>query len=154
RAPGGVFAGSRPAAQEACRFRPLCRIGNRGAPLRAGRERAQVERRPARPERWRDRGRHRRGYSDLSAPRYRAGASRAQDRLETVKMNRELLLLVDALAREKNVPKDIVFTALESALASATKKRFTQDVDVRVSIDRESGDYETFRRWTVVVDEE
>src|SRR5437016_3787789 len=69
-------------------------------------------------------------------------------------MNRELLLLVDALAREKNVPKDIVFTALESALASATKKRFTQDIDARVSIDRETGDYESFRRWTVVPDEE
>ena len=62
-------------------------------------------------------------------------------------MNRELLLLVDALAREKNVPKDIVFTALESALASATKKRFSEEIDARVSIDRETGDYETFRRW-------
>src|SRR3989442_1510979 len=60
-------------------------------------------------------------------------------------MNRELLLLVDALAREKNVPKEIVFTALESALASATKKRFSQDIDARVSIDRETGDYESFR---------
>src|SRR5260370_27177190 len=73
---------------------------------------------------------------------------------EKHRMNRELLLLVDALAREKNVPKDIVFTALESALASATKKRFTQDIDARVSIDRETGDYESFRRWTVVPDEE
>ncbi len=53
-------------------------------------------------------------------------------------MNRELLLLVDALSREKNVPKEIVFTALEMALASATKKRFADDVDVRVAIDRES----------------
>ena len=61
-------------------------------------------------------------------------------------MNRELLLLVDALAREKNVPKDIVFTALESALASATKKRFVDEIDARVSINRETGDYETFRR--------
>src|SRR5881296_4206418 len=69
-------------------------------------------------------------------------------------MNRELLLLVDALAREKNVPKEIVFTALESALASATKKRFSQDIDARVSIDRETGDYESFRRWTIVPDEE
>src|ERR1700675_1208603 len=73
---------------------------------------------------------------------------------EQQRMNRELLLLVDALAREKNVPKDIVFTALESALASATKKRFTQDIDARVEIDRETGDYESFRRWTVVPDEE
>src|ERR1700692_1178048 len=69
-------------------------------------------------------------------------------------MNRELLLLVDALAREKNVPKDIVFTALESALASATKKRFAQDIDARVSIDRETGDYDSFRRWTVGPDGE
>jgi N utilization substance protein A len=73
---------------------------------------------------------------------------------EKQRMNRELLLLVDALAREKNVPKDIVFIALESALASATKKRFTQDIDARVSIDRETGDYEAFRRWTVVPDED
>jgi N utilization substance protein A len=64
-------------------------------------------------------------------------------------MNREMLLLVDALAREKNVPKDIVFTALESALAAATKKRFPKEIDARVSIDRETGDYESFRRWTV-----
>src|SRR5258705_2831650 len=69
-------------------------------------------------------------------------------------MNRELLLLVDALAREKNVAKEIVFTALESALASATKKRFTDEVDARVSINRETGDYDSFRRWTVVPDED
>jgi N utilization substance protein A len=69
-------------------------------------------------------------------------------------MNRELLLLVDALSREKNVAKEIVFTALESALASATKKRFPNEIDARVSIDRETGDYESFRRWTVVPDED
>src|SRR6266508_5971826 len=69
-------------------------------------------------------------------------------------MNRELLLLVDALAREKNVPKEIVFSALEAALASATKKKYADDIDARVSIDRETGDYESFRRWTVVPDEE
>jgi transcription termination/antitermination protein NusA len=68
-------------------------------------------------------------------------------------MSRELLMLVDALAREKNVDKDIVFGALELALASATKKRFKDDVDVRVEIDRESGEYKSFRRWTVVPDE-
>ena len=49
-------------------------------------------------------------------------------------MSRELLLLVDALAREKNVEKDIVFASLEQALASATKKRFKEDVEVRVEI--------------------
>jgi N utilization substance protein A len=68
-------------------------------------------------------------------------------------MSREILLLVDALAREKNVEKDIVFAALEQALASATKKRFREDVDVRVEIDRNSGDYSSFRRWHVVADE-
>ena len=67
---------------------------------------------------------------------------------------KEVLLLVDALSREKNVPKETVFAALEMALASATKKRFADDVDVRVAIDRETGEYDAFRRWTVVPDEE
>lgn len=69
-------------------------------------------------------------------------------------MSREVLLLVDALAREKNVAREVVFGALESALASATKKRFKEEVDVRVAIDRMSGDYEAFRRWQVVPDGE
>jgi len=68
-------------------------------------------------------------------------------------MSRELLLLVDALAREKNVDKDTVFAALEQALASATKKRFREEVDVRVEIDRDTGDYKSFRRWHVVPEE-
>jgi N utilization substance protein A len=68
-------------------------------------------------------------------------------------MSRDILLMVDALAREKNVEREIVFAALELALASATKKRFKEDVDVRVAIDRESGDYSAFRRWIVVPDE-
>ncbi len=68
-------------------------------------------------------------------------------------MSREVLLLVDALAREKNVDKDIVFGALEHALAQATKKRYEGEVDIRVSIDRESGEFESFRRWHVVPDE-
>jgi N utilization substance protein A len=68
-------------------------------------------------------------------------------------MSREVLMLADALAREKNVDRDIVFEALEMALASASKKRFDEDVDMRVSIDRDSGEYETFRRWLVVPDE-
>jgi N utilization substance protein A len=63
-------------------------------------------------------------------------------------------MLADALAREKNVDQTIVFEALEMALASATKKRYpNEDVDIRVSIDRESGEYETFRRWLVVPNE-
>jgi N utilization substance protein A len=67
---------------------------------------------------------------------------------------REILLTVDVLAREKNVPREIVFGALESALAGATKKLFDEeDVDIRVAVDRETGDYEAFRRWLVVPDE-
>lgn len=69
-------------------------------------------------------------------------------------MSREVLLLVDALAREKNVAREVVFEALESALASATKKRFTDEVEIRVAIDRDSGDYRAFRRWEVVPDGE
>ncbi|EJC62532.1 transcription termination factor NusA [Alcaligenes ammonioxydans] len=68
-------------------------------------------------------------------------------------MSREILLLVDALAREKSVAREVVFTALESALASAMKKRFKEDVDIRVEIDRETGAHEGFRRWLVVPDE-
>jgi N utilization substance protein A len=69
-------------------------------------------------------------------------------------MSREILLLVDVLAREKNVTRDIVFGALEMALASATKKRVHDDANVRVAVDRETGDFETFRRWEVVADED
>jgi N utilization substance protein A len=68
-------------------------------------------------------------------------------------MSREVLMLADALAREKNVERDIVFEALETALASASKKRFVEDVDIRVAIDRDTGEYETYRRWLVVPDE-
>lgn len=69
-------------------------------------------------------------------------------------MSREMLLLVDALAREKNVAKEIVFGALELALASATKKRIHDEAEVRVSIDRNTGNYDSFRRWQVVADSE
>ncbi|MDP3438533.1 MAG: transcription termination factor NusA, partial [Azonexus sp.] len=69
-------------------------------------------------------------------------------------MSREILLLVDALAREKNVSKEIVFGALELALASATKKRINDEAEVRVSIDRATGSFESFRRWQVVPDNE
>jgi len=65
-------------------------------------------------------------------------------------MSREILLLVDALAHEKNVGKDVIFTALELALASATKKKHDDDADVRVEINRETGEYRTFRRWQFV----
>ena len=69
-------------------------------------------------------------------------------------MGREILLLVDALAREKNVDKDIVFAALELALASAAKKKFTEDVDIRASIDRTTGEFSFFRRWEIVKNED
>jgi len=65
-------------------------------------------------------------------------------------MSREILLLVDALAHEKNVSKEVIFTALEFALASATKKKHHDDADIRVQIDRETGEYSTFRRWQYV----
>jgi len=68
-------------------------------------------------------------------------------------MNRELLMLVEAISREKNVERDVVFGAVESALAQATKKLYEGEVDIRVAIDRESGVYETFRRWLVVADD-
>jgi len=67
-------------------------------------------------------------------------------------MSREILLLVDALAREKAVEKEVVFTALELALASATKRRFQEDIETRVSIDRLTGSHQSFRRWLVVED--
>jgi N utilization substance protein A len=69
-------------------------------------------------------------------------------------MSREILLLVDALAREKNVAREVVFGALEMALASATKKRINDEVDVWVTIDRNTGEFESFRRWLVVDDSE
>jgi len=68
-------------------------------------------------------------------------------------MNRELLMLVEAISREKNVERDVVLAAVEAALAQATKKLYEGDVDIRVALDRDSGDYETFRRWHVVPDE-
>jgi N utilization substance protein A len=69
-------------------------------------------------------------------------------------MSREILLLVDALAREKNVAKAVGLGALESALATSTKKQVAEeDVDIRVAVDRETGEYDAFRRWVVVPDE-
>ena len=65
-------------------------------------------------------------------------------------MSREILLLVDALAHEKNVSEEVIFTALELALASATKKNHEENADIRVAIHRETGEYETFRRWQYV----
>ena len=68
-------------------------------------------------------------------------------------MSKEILLVVDAVANEKGVSKEIIFGAMEAALAMATKKRHGGDIDVRVSIDRETGDYEAFRRWEAISEE-
>ena len=69
-------------------------------------------------------------------------------------MNKEILLVAEAVSNEKGVPRDIIFEAIEQALATATKKRYDEDADIHVIIDRESGGYETFRRWEVVSDDE
>ena len=68
-------------------------------------------------------------------------------------MGNEILMVVDAVSREKGVEREIIFQALEAALATATRKRYKQDVEIRVSIDRQSGDYEAFRRWLVMDDD-
>ena len=69
-------------------------------------------------------------------------------------MSKEILLVVDSVSNEKGVSQDIIFEALELALATATKKRYDDEVELRVSIDQHTGDYETFRRWEVVADDE
>jgi len=68
-------------------------------------------------------------------------------------MSKEILMVVDAVSNEKGVEKDIIFEAIEAALASATRRKHGEDIDVRVAIDRESGEYDTFRRWLVFEDE-
>ncbi|MDX1517535.1 MAG: transcription termination factor NusA, partial [Woeseiaceae bacterium] len=68
-------------------------------------------------------------------------------------MSKEILMVVDAVSNEKGVEKEIIFEAIEAALASATRRKHGEDIDVRVAIDRESGDYDTFRRWLVFEDE-
>ncbi|TCN81518.1 transcription termination factor NusA [Shewanella fodinae] len=65
-------------------------------------------------------------------------------------MNKDILLVAEAVSNEKAVPREKIFEALEIALATATKKKYEGDIDVRVAIDRKTGDYETFRRWLVV----
>ena len=68
-------------------------------------------------------------------------------------MNKEILLVVDAVSNEKGVDKSVIFEAIEIALATATKKRYNNDVDIRVVIDPKDGSYDTFRRWEVVEDD-
>ncbi len=65
-------------------------------------------------------------------------------------MNKEILMVVDVVSNEKGIEQAVIFDAIEAALASATRKRYGEDIDVRVSIDRKTGSYETFRRWQVV----
>jgi len=69
-------------------------------------------------------------------------------------MNKEILLVVETVSNEKAVERDVIFGAIEAALASATRKKSGKDIEVRVAIDRKTGDYETFRRWLVVDDSE
>ena len=68
-------------------------------------------------------------------------------------VNKEILMVVDAVSNEKGVEKEIIFEALEAALASATRKKHSELWDVRVAINRKTGDYETFRRWKVFADD-
>ena len=68
-------------------------------------------------------------------------------------MNKNILLMVDVVSNEKGVEKDLIFEALEAALASAGKEQYGDESDLRVAIDRETGDYETFQRWTVLEDD-
>ncbi|WIO73795.1 transcription termination factor NusA [Porticoccaceae bacterium LTM1] len=68
-------------------------------------------------------------------------------------MNKEILLVAEAVSNEKGVSREIIFEAIEQALATATKKRYDEDANIRVVIDRVSGDYETFRWWKVVADD-
>ena len=65
-------------------------------------------------------------------------------------MSREILLLVDALAHEKSVSREIIFEAVEEALASATKKKHKDAIDIKVEIDQETGEYKTYRKWTIL----
>ena len=68
-------------------------------------------------------------------------------------MSKEILLVVEAVSNEKGVSEDIIFEALELALATATKKRYEEEVELRVAMDKDTGEYETFRRWKVVPDD-
>ena len=69
-------------------------------------------------------------------------------------MSKEILLVIDAVSNEKGVEKDVIFGAMEAALASAAKRRTGEEIDVRVQIDRRTGEYESFRRWEVIGDED
>jgi N utilization substance protein A len=68
--------------------------------------------------------------------------------------NKEILLVVDAVSNEKDIDRDVIFEAIESALATASKKLSNKDIDARVAIDRKTGNYQTYRRWLVIADDE
>jgi transcription termination/antitermination protein NusA len=96
----------------------------------------------------------------LSAPdlSVRADACRfslwPQFKLDIGGMSKEILNVVEAVSNEKDVPEGVIFEAIEAALASATRKKHGGEIDVRVTIDRKTGDYRTFRRWEIVPDPE
>ncbi|MFT5503683.1 MAG: N utilization substance protein A, partial [Gammaproteobacteria bacterium] len=68
--------------------------------------------------------------------------------------NKEILLVADTVSNEKGVDREVIFEAIEAALASATRKKYQQDIEVRVDIDRKTGDYDTYRRWEVVASDD
>jgi len=65
----------------------------------------------------------------------------------------DVLMMADVLSKEKELEESVVFEAIEAALATATRKRNREDIEVRVSIDRQTGDYEAFRQWEIVDDD-
>src|SRR5438128_2002500 len=67
-------------------------------------------------------------------------------------MNKEILLVVEAVSNEKGVDREVIFQAIEAALETATKKKANEEIDVKVEINRKTGDYATFRRWLVIDD--
>jgi N utilization substance protein A len=83
----------------------------------------------------------------------RSWAEAGEEGKEVTTMNKEILMVVDAVSNEKGVEKEIIFEALEAALASAARKKNSETWDVRVAINRKTGDYETFRRWKVFADD-
>ena len=72
--------------------------------------------------------------------------------MAVTKSNKEILLVAEAVSNEKGVAKEVIFQAIEAALATATKKRYGADIEVRIAVDRQTGSYETFRVWTIVPD--
>ena len=70
-------------------------------------------------------------------------------------MSKEILLVVESVSNEKGIAREVIFQALEQALVAATKKKYDiEEMDARVSINRKTGDYDTYRRWTVMADED